>query len=336
MLENRIVIPRRLVAVLTGMASFCVAVPGQAQVFGDRGGADSLSWLPDPILHLLAWVAIQQAEFGAALREAVMAMRTGDGIGPASALIGLSFLYGIFHAVGPGHGKAVVASFLMARDSKIRDGITLSWLIAAVQAVVAIAAVAILGWVLDFGRIALLESMPLVETVSYGLIVLLGAGMIWNTLHGHGCDHDHHGMGHGHHGDQHHHHHDAQHDHDDHDELVERKRSRWEFIVTGIASGLRPCTGALIVLLFTLAAGIYWIGVVSAFAMAVGVSITVSTIGVLSILARRGILQLSLESGRAGLAERVPRVLALCGSIAVCLIGLILLASSLAGGSAVL
>ena len=328
MLENRFVSVTRLFTVLSAVASLCAAGPVHAQVFGDRGAANSLDWLPDPILHLLAWVAIQQAEFGAALREAVMAMRTGEGIGPASALIGLSFLYGIFHAVGPGHGKAVVASFLMARDSKIRDGIMLSWLIAAVQAVVAIAAVAILGWVLDFGRIALLESMPLVEAVSYGLIVLLGAGMIWNTLHGHGCDHDHHGMGHDHD------HHD--HDHHAHDASVERRRSRWEFIATGVASGLRPCTGALIVLLFTLAAGIYWIGIVSAFAMAVGVSITVSTIGILSILARRGIVQISLESGRAGLAERVPRLLALCGSIAVCLIGLILLASSLAGGSALL
>ncbi|NMM46226.1 high frequency lysogenization protein HflD [Rhodospirillaceae bacterium KN72] len=308
------------------MASFCAAAPVQAQVFGERGGSSGLNWLPDPILHLLAWVAIQQAEFGVALRESVMAMRTGEGIGPASALIGLSFLYGIFHAVGPGHGKAVVASFLMARDSKIRDGIMLSWLIAAVQAVVAIAAVAILGWVLDFGRIALLESMPLVETVSYGLIVLLGAGMIWNTLRGHGCDHDHHGMGHDHDHDHHHH----------HDTRVERRRSRWEFIATGVASGLRPCTGSLIVLLFTLAAGIYWIGVVSAFAMAVGVSITVSTIGILSILARRGIVHISLESGRAGLVERVPRLLALAGSIAVCLIGLVLLASSLASGVAAL
>jgi ABC-type nickel/cobalt efflux system permease component RcnA len=323
------------VALIAALGSALLALssePVAAQLLGERGsggaapdGGSTGSWLPGPVQAALAWVAAEQAAFGKALREAVVAYRDGTSLTPALALIGLSFAYGIFHAVGPGHGKAVVTSFFLARDSVIRRGLAMGWTIAMIQAAVAILVVAVLGWVLDFSRIALLESMPLVELASYALIMVLGAGMVWAALTGRDCGHDH-GHAHAHDpalGHGHEHAHGKGHGTD--------RIGRWEFLGAAAASGLRPCTGALIVLLFALANGIFLIGALATVAMGVGVALTVSAIGVTAILARRGLVQLS-GFGGGTLTASLPRALSVLGSILVFLIGLMLFAATVTGG----
>lgn len=300
------------------------AEQASANLLGDRSGsAPQESWLPDWAQVFLGWVVRQQAEFGQALRQGVAAYRDSGALEPALALIGLSFAYGVFHAVGPGHGKAVVSSYFMARDSAIKRGLALGWAIAAVQALVAIALVGVLGWALSFSRLALLDSMPVVEAGSYALVALLGAGLLWNSLrvghshaHSHDHDHDHAACGH------------------DHGLPSERlPESRWEFAAAAITSGIRPCTGSLIVLLFALANGIFFIGVLSAVAMGVGVALTISAVGIAAILSRRGLLRLGGAAGFAGgAAALLPRALSVLGSAAVMLIGVILLYGTLAQG----
>ena len=54
-------------------------------------------------------------------------------------LLGLSFLYGIFHAAGPGHGKAVISSYVVANEETWRRGVVLSFASALLQAFVAVA-----------------------------------------------------------------------------------------------------------------------------------------------------------------------------------------------------
>lgn len=299
-----------------------------AQLLGDRSGdgkSQEVSWLPASLEDLFRWSVAQQADFSKELREAVMAYRDGTSLMPAFGLIGLSFAYGIFHAVGPGHGKAVVTSYFMARESHIKRAIGLGWMIAGIQACVAVLLVAVLGWVLDFSRLALLDSMPLVEMGSYALVAVLGAGMTWAALTNRECGHDHTGLGGGGH-DPHHDHQDhnfghAHHHHLDHEPTHGNGQGRRdEFIAAAVVSGLRPCTGALIVLLFTLANGIFLIGILSALAMGVGVAITVSSVGIGSILLRRGILSgVKLTSNQ--FAAFIPKLLSVAGSIAVCLIG---------------
>lgn len=324
-----------------------------AGLLGDRGNSPSedwSTWLPEPLQEALRWIVTQQAWFAAALRDAVAAYRDGDTIAPAMTLVGMSFAYGVFHAVGPGHGKAVVTSYFMARESAIRRGLAMGWLIAGIQALVAILLVGVLGWLLDFSRLALLDSMPLVETASYGLVAVLGAGMVWAALTGRECGHDHGGTGRGH---AHRHHRDHIHDHEGgghgqgagcqhphhhHDAHVHvsdaPQGNRLEFVGAALVSGMRPCTGALIVLLFALANGIFLIGALATLAMGVGVALTVSGVGIAAILARRGIIGLSGIGGgrRIGVLALVPRILSVLGSVAVLLIGLLLLAGALQRG----
>ena len=223
----------------------------------------------------------------------------------AWTLMGISFLYGIFHAAGPGHGKAVISSYLVANNETWRRGVVLSFASALLQAVVAIAIVGIAAVLLNATAKTMGNAVRVIEIVSYALIVLIGLRLLWvkgrallhllrpgaHDHHGHGHDH-HHGHGHAHdHG--HDHHHDDEEEasawgHAHAPEPAELKGPHWlrRGLTAIVAVGLRPCSGAIIVLVFALAQGLFWIGVASTFVMGLGTAITVATIATLAVGAR--------------------------------------------------
>jgi nickel/cobalt exporter len=147
-----------------------------------------------------------------------------------------------------------------------------------------------------------------IEAVSYALIALIGARLLWvkgrallrlllpqpELAHAHAHAHAHgsHDHGHHHHGPDHHH----DHDHDDASawghahapEPAELKgRDWWKRGLSAIvAVGLRPCSGAILVLVFALAQGIFWIGAAATVAMGIGTAITVAAIATVAVMAR--------------------------------------------------
>src|SRR6185369_13894515 len=142
------------------------------------------------------------------------------------------FLYGVFHAAGPGHGKAVISSYLVANDETWRRGIVLSFASALLQAFTAVAIVAVAAVLLGATAKAMGDTVRVIEIVSYGLIVLIGLRLLWvkgrallkllrpKDEHAHHHDHDHahdhhHDHAHDHHHHDHGHHHDHDHDHAD-------------------------------------------------------------------------------------------------------------------------
>ncbi|HZL63310.1 MAG TPA: nickel/cobalt transporter, partial [Pseudolabrys sp.] len=223
----------------------------------------------------------------------------------AYTLMGISFLYGIFHAAGPGHGKAVISSYLVANNETWRRGVVLSFASALLQAVVAIAIVGIAAVLLNATAKTMGNAVRVIEIVSYALIVLIGLRLLWvkgrallhllrpgaHDHHGHGHDH-HHGHGHAHdHG--HDHHHDDEEEasawgHAHAPEPAELKGPHWlrRGLTAIVAVGLRPCSGAIIVLVFALAQGLFWIGAASTFVMGLGTAITVATIATIAVGAR--------------------------------------------------
>src|SRR6202000_2918675 len=94
----------------------------------------------------MAWIFAEQAAFYRSLSGFIRASK--DDGAAMWALFGISFLYGIFHAVGPGPGKAVISSYLVANEETWRRGVTLSFVSAAIQSVVAIIVVAIAAVIL--------------------------------------------------------------------------------------------------------------------------------------------------------------------------------------------
>jgi len=283
---------------------------------------------------VFGWIFAKQAEF---YRQFSGLIRAAKADGSAAwSLFGLAFLYGVFHAAGPGHGKAVISSYLVANEETWRRGVVLSFASALLQALVAVALVGIAAALLNATAATMNSAVNVIETASYGLIILIGLRLLWvkgrgfikawqalnrpapvgaavtPSDHDH-AHHDHHDHGHRHHHDHHHHHaddhaHDHSHtdhahhdhahcDHDDHASAWGHAHAPEPNELAGpggwrrglsaiVAVGARPCSGAIIVLVFALAQGLFWAGVVATFVMGVGTAITVAAIATIAVGAK--------------------------------------------------
>ena len=132
---------------------------------------------PPAIGGVAGWLLAKQAAFYTALAAMLRSAKV-DGSAPWG-LMGISFLYGIFHAAGPGHGKAVISSYLFANDETWRRGITLSFASAVMQSLTAISIVGVGAVLLGATAKLMGDTVKIIEIVSYGLIVLLGARLLW-------------------------------------------------------------------------------------------------------------------------------------------------------------
>ena len=94
-------------------------------------------------------------------------------------LVGLSFAYGVFHAAGPGHGKAVISSYMLANEVALRRGIMLSFVSAFLQALTAILVMALVFLVLRGTAVSMTDATWFLEVASYALITLFGAWLLW-------------------------------------------------------------------------------------------------------------------------------------------------------------
>ncbi len=329
-LLHRLVLWAMLVPVLAVGIPATAAGPAAAQnPFGldpkgapaNPGAAPAAKAPPPPLIrppaavqrYILA-VARWQRRLNDNLARQVNAYKTGGAIAPVLAILLLSFLYGLFHAAGPGHGKFVVAAFFLANRASPRDGVIMSGLIALTQALVAIGLVGVFALTLDAGTLELIGNATWVELASYALIVLLGLWMFWGGIVGRGCSHGHGPGGH----------HDHEHGHE-HGDSGPAEPGLRAMVPAAVAAGLRPCTGSVIVLLFTLANGIFIVGILGALVMALGVAITVSAIGLAAIYARRGAARAAgANPGLAKYGNLAHRTAGLAGGAAIILVGAVL------------
>jgi nickel/cobalt exporter len=285
---------------------------------------------------IIGWLLAKQSEFYREMSSTIRAAKT-DG-SAVWALLAISFAYGIFHAAGPGHGKAVISSYLVANRETARRGIALAFVSAMLQSLVAVLIVAIGAWLLNITAKTMCGAEKVIAIASYGLIAAFGARLVWtkganfiralqvhppapalalasvSVSHGH-VRHDHAGHDHASHAHHQHSHFDAHHDHshDDHghahahahdhdhtghvhDEHCGHSHGPLPSELAGpggwrrglgaiFAVGLRPCSGAILVLVFALAQGLFWAGIAATFAMGIGTAITVAAIAVLAVSA---------------------------------------------------
>lgn len=290
---------------------------------------------PGVWLRFWSWVQTTQQKLHRSLAKAVRDLKSEGSLAAGWVLASLSFLYGIVHAAGPGHGKAVISSYVIANERTVRRGIILSFLAAGVQALTAVVIVGVLAVILNAAGLRIRALASWMETASYALIAIVGAWLLVSQLrrafapksrsggHDHQHDHDH---GHGHH-----------HSHDgeaccDHGHMPEPDQLDGDLDVRKAAAivlavGIRPCTGALIVLVFALAQGIFLAGVGATFAMALGTAITVSFLAALAVGSKA--LALRLAGGQGVWASRISLAAGIGGSAFVLLLGAMLFIGSL-------
>ncbi len=314
--------------------------------------------------HILNWVNTQQQGFYRQLTGAMKSMR--DGGGGAWLLAGLSFAYGVFHAAGPGHGKAVISSYMLANEVALRRGIMLSFLSALLQSLTAIVLMAAVYFILRGSSISMTDASWFLEVTSYALVTLFGAWLLWKkagariaarlsgspaqslsaavafqapqrttsvlrTGEGVDCGHGR-GLrirgqvradaglgveevcetcGNSHAPDP---------------TLLGADRFDWRSAWAAVASvGIRPCTGALIVLTFAFLNGLWIAGIASVLAMGLGTAITVAVLATLAVTAKNVAVTLAGD-GRIG--NRIHAAVEIAGAAFVFLIGLTLFAAT--------
>ncbi|MFD2646856.1 DUF1007 family protein [Devosia albogilva] len=295
---------------------------------------------PEPGLNLprtgvFGWIEQQQRSFYGALTGALDRLRSDWTA--FWVLGGLSFLYGVFHAAGPGHGKVVISSYMLANETQLRRGVALSMVSALVQSAVAIGFALVAAGLLGLTSLAMSDAAHWIGVVSYALVTLLGLWLIGRRLFGWGRSHHHHDMAakarahlHGEEHHHHHHHHDDGHDHADHVPVVPPAvtTGHWrEQLGVVLAVGLRPCSGALVVLVFALSQGLLAAGIAAVVLMGIGTGLTVSVLATIAVSAK------GLARRIGGADNRVTGAvvwwLELGGAVLVTLFGVMLLIASL-------
>jgi nickel/cobalt transporter (NicO) family protein len=237
--------------------------------------------------QLFVW----QSGFYQGLTQALSQLSQTGGM---SALIGLSFAYGVFHAAGPGHGKAVIAAFMLASEQQYRRGLSLSFAAAILQALVAIVLVTFLALILNMTSRHITQTAHIIEQVSFAVMMGIGAWILWqrtarmvelmgarltskqmsqaNTLQTYtphvcasGCSH----------GDK---------------VMIKtlqyRKPTAVQNVGVVLSAGLRPCMGAIVVLIFALSQHQFIAGVWAALAMALGTALTTGAMASIAVFAK--------------------------------------------------
>jgi nickel/cobalt exporter len=267
---------------------------------------------------ILSW----QSKFHAELQAAARALKTGP-----SAFFGLaaaSFAYGAFHAAGPGHGKAVLTAYMVANEIQLRRGLLLAALAALLQGVVAIALVVVAALIFNATAGQMTDAAQAIEVASYFAIAALGARLVWVKGRGflaalgepridlaladanggrfvcEAVDPEHvHGP-------------DCGHAHAPDPATLAGPAFRWgDALATVLAAGMRPCSGAILVLVFTLSQGMLAAGAGAVMAMAAGTALTTGALAAVAVYAKSLALRFSGTSARrAMLLARAAELLA--------------------------
>lgn len=219
-------------------------------------------------------------------------------------LILISFFYGIFHAIGPGHGKFILTSYLALEQSKLKQAVKISLASSIVQGIVAILLVSIIIVAFTLSRTYFNLTLKWVERGSFMLMILLGVYWIYQAWQGirppklqirkislmqmpqektplvsHHIHHEHCGCGHQH-----------------LPSSVQMNQSTgWKsqlFLILSIGS--RPCSGAILVLFLSYTLNIYLWGILATLMMALGTGITLTIFALIVIFARHKAVQLKM------------------------------------------
>lgn len=288
-------------------------------------------WLSGGLLMLERWVVEAQLAIQNELAAGVRAIKQGRP-GALATLLAVCFSYGVLHAAGPGHGKVLIGGYGMGRRVAFWSLASISLAASLAQSLVAVAlvyaGVALLGWTRDAAQNVAQDVMAPIGTLAIAAVGIWlatrGLRKIWQQAavpapqpHDHG--HDHHD----------HPHHDADcgcgHPHGPSLAEVERATSWKDRAALIIGVALRPCSGALFLLILTWQLGIALAGIAGAFAMGLGTSVITVAVAGMAVWAREGALA-NLPFHRV--AQVLPWVEVLAGSL-ITLIALTLLTQTL-------
>lgn len=274
---------------VAGLSLYAVVVllaPGFAAPPRSPFGVGFREAAPSP-LGLGGWLLAFQASFSRSLEAAVALLGAGGDWLPVATI---GFVYGVLHAAGPGHGKAVITGYIVAGERNLARGLSLSAAAALLQALVAIAVVGAGTAILGATASGMNRAGGLIETASFALVAALGLAVTWRKAgrlaslrsSDASCGPD---CGHVHLTDA---------------EALGRLETWRERAGVVLAAGSRPCAGAILILVFSASRGLLAAGILATLAMALGTALTTGALASLAVFAKSVALRLAGGRGRGG------------------------------------
>ena len=364
----------RLRKLIPAAAVALLAAAGLAHAAGSPLGIGtaepSFQPMGGPLAPIFLYVNYEQQAFYRALTKSIEAMRQDPW--QLWTLIGLSFAYGIFHAAGPGHGKAVISSYMVANEIELKRGVAISFVSALIQGLVAVLVVGAAYFVLRGSGITMTMATNAMEITSFVMVILFGSwllfrklrammqsraqrqemqlatsagpvsvslfegaatgtdstrgfarsGAVMSTASGYQCYDPAHAAGDGAYCET------CGHAHLPDPKMLSNEkfsvREAWSAI---IAVGLRPCSGALLVMTFSMLNGLYLGGLLSVLAMSIGTALTVSLLAMIAVFAKGTAVRFTGKGSR--LSAWVGNGIEILGALLVICTGVILLGASL-------
>jgi nickel/cobalt transporter (NicO) family protein len=304
------------------------------------GNVIAIPFLENPVL----WARDKQQAFSGTMRTSLNKLKTSGSTAAAWALLSFGLAYGIFHAAGPGHGKVVISSWLIATENDLKRGLFVAFLSSMFQALTAIILVSGLFLVVASVGSVVRDVVGYLEQASYAMIAALGFYLIYTASRGwlrkpvlvvqttssnfnFEITNQHQSVSHVH---------DANCGHN-HAPEPKDLRGDWSFkkaLSLSLAIGLRPCTGAIAVLLAANSIGLYWAGIAATLAMGFGVFITVSIIALITVYGKDFAMKLARKDNRN--IGTIVNLLRFTGGLAVAFMGTIMFLGSFGTNTTIL
>ena len=259
---------------------------------------------PGFINKFLKHISLLQRKLNQDITELSKELKEKKSAKPIFIILFITFVYGLVHALGPGHGKTITFSYFLSERAEVKKGIMVGTLIGFLHAGSALILVLVLYFIIQQSFLRPIEELSrIIKLISYGLITLIGLFLLSKTIIGFrkekraekGID----------------------------DSSVTNK----SIIPFAFAVGIIPCTGAVIVLLFSISMGILWLGIISTLCMALGMATTISLVGVSTILAKKGVTKFIINRPKVNMI--LQTTLSIIGALLIILFGILLFTNTL-------
>ena len=263
--------------------------------------------LPAVATKIIGKIMLWQQELNTRLTERVKILKEDKSFNNLLPLILISFLYGIAHAAGPGHGKVVVFSYFISQRANIKKGMLLGFLISVFHAVSGIVIVLSLYYIIRTTYLASFENISRhIKIISYGLVFLVGLFLFINSLFNIT---------------------DRLFKNNKKNTGTESNVENKNLLPIALAVGIVPCPGVVIIMLFALSFNLLTIGLGMSLLMALGMAVTIMIAGLISILGRAGLVKST--TGRQRVQRYIKKGLTVLGSLLITLFGGTLLLGAL-------
>ena len=254
-----------------------------------------------------------QRQVNAGVAIHMRALETGNSFAAFFLGLGVAFLYGMVHALGPGHGKFVIMSYFMGREVYVLRGLVMAIQMAVVHVIAAVVIVWVADILLKTSLGIGLADVPGIRAGSFLIIAGIGVYMLYQAVRGsRGHTHTH---KHTHDHNHHHHHHGHSHDH------PHSASHATEGGLVALAVGMVPCPGAVLVMLYAIANDMIYPGFLLVAAMSAGIGLTIAILGVATILLRQFATRFIENSGGGVAVVRFRTLSNTIGALLVVVIG---------------